>query len=1119
MRYLIVFALFALFPLLTYGQIIKSSAIMELNNMDYSAPCASCSDWRFSRVDNKLYRWSGTQWQHQDLSLTNEFQVLSVSNDTIFLSNGGFVKIPTVQFGGTQGELAFYDSPSTLGSMTIGSGLNVTGDTLSVIPQVLDSTRLIQDSILVYYQDSLEVGRDTITIPPSLIDSTRIISDTIAVYYQNGVEVGRDTISIPFDGYTIKGPPYAVDTSVIVSHAQATNYSMDMRVNSTWYDLTMDTLSDEGRLEYNATNGTLQFGMDRNVPMEVGQSLYNEPMVNQTGVLLIKGTVLMVDTSQYTQGNRLRVMPANASLPPDLLLGIAAEDIQINQEGFVVWFGNLTGTLSILRPVGETWAQGDLLYPHPTINGRLTNVLPQGGKIKIPIAVIKAINGNNVLIKVRMRVGEYLRNITDVDLTSPANGSNLFYENGLWKDTLYTYLDSIVFSVPNYMSVNPTTLSNSGTVTFGFQPQSSNTFFAGPTSGPNAAPAFRTLSQADVNIAGGVTGAGSNSQVSFYNGTYTQAGDNNFTWDNTAKSLSLGGSGFASSLLTLNSTTKGFLVPRLTTTQKNDISNPATGLMVYDITLNQLQTWNGTSWVGTGGGATAAGSNGQVQFNNNGAFGASSNLFWDAGNSRLGIGQSAPQQSLEVNGSAYISGRVGFGSAYPSSSVGFSITPSLTGNTIVTAVRQSGNVGADVTSTAWGFANAFTKFGTNNINAYYGFATVSGTVNGTVNNEYGFSVNPTTSVATNFYGFHSGMASGAGRWNLYMQGTAANYLAGNLSVGTTTSSSRLTVQGSGSTSATNALLVQSNVPNTLLRVRDDGNILVGKNTSVTTQSSATIQVDPDLTDANVNLVLSPKGTGAIIASIPDGTATGGNARGNNAVDLQISRVTNTHVASGQFSVISGGARNVASGAKSTLSGGYANQASAESVVISGGESNVALSSYSSVTGGRQTRTHIFGQRAQASGMFAAAGDNQTSDFRLRVVTTGSSAAELVTGLSGTDRGVLSLSGTVNGRIWNARIQCVATVTIQGTNGPAVGSSYVQTFDVGIKRIGSTTTLIGGTPIATSSMGDAAMSGATFIVTADDGNDALKVEFQPPTGTATNTEIRAVATIYLTELGY
>jgi hypothetical protein len=291
-----------------------------------------------------------------------------------------------------------------------------------------------------------------------------------------------------------------------------------------------------------------------------------------------------------------------------------------------------------LRPVGETWAQGDLLYPHPTINGRLTNVLPQGGKIKIPIAVIKAINGNNVLIKVRMRVGEYLRNITDVDLTSPVNGSNLFYENGLWKDTLYTYLDSIVFSVPNYMSVNPTTLSNSGTVTFGFQPQSSNTFFAGPTSGPNAAPAFRTLSQTDVNIAGGITGAGSNSQVSFYNGTYTQAGDNNFTWDNTAKSLSLGGSSEPSSLLTLNSTTRGMLIPRMTTSQRTNIASPATGLMVYDLTLNQLQIWNGSAWTPS---VAPAGTNGQVQFNNNGAFGASGQLAWDNTKGELSIGVGA----------------------------------------------------------------------------------------------------------------------------------------------------------------------------------------------------------------------------------------------------------------------------------------------------------------------------------------------------------------------------------------------------------------------------------------------------------------------------------------------
>jgi hypothetical protein len=47
----------------------------------------------------------------------------------------------------------------------------------------------------------------------------------------------------------------------------------------------------------------------------------------------------------------------------------------------------------------------------------------------------------------------------------------------------------------------------------------------------------------------------------------------------------------------MESTTRGFLPPRMTSTERNNIATPATGLVVYNTTDNRLSVYNGTSWV------------------------------------------------------------------------------------------------------------------------------------------------------------------------------------------------------------------------------------------------------------------------------------------------------------------------------------------------------------------------------------------------------------------------------------------------------------------------------------------------------------------------------------------
>lgn len=65
----------------------------------------------------------------------------------------------------------------------------------------------------------------------------------------------------------------------------------------------------------------------------------------------------------------------------------------------------------------------------------------------------------------------------------------------------------------------------------------------------------------------------------------------------TGFNIGLGLSTVASASFQINSTTQGFLPPRMTTTQKNAIATPATGLMVYDNVLNRPCFYDGTTWI------------------------------------------------------------------------------------------------------------------------------------------------------------------------------------------------------------------------------------------------------------------------------------------------------------------------------------------------------------------------------------------------------------------------------------------------------------------------------------------------------------------------------------------
>jgi hypothetical protein len=85
------------------------------------------------------------------------------------------------------------------------------------------------------------------------------------------------------------------------------------------------------------------------------------------------------------------------------------------------------------------------------------------------------------------------------------------------------------------------------------------------------------------------TGLGSNTTI---------IGNSSTTLTALRGSLISGGTSVnASAQVQVDSTTKGFLPPRMTNAQKNAIGTPAAGLQVYDTTLNQMSYYNGTTWI------------------------------------------------------------------------------------------------------------------------------------------------------------------------------------------------------------------------------------------------------------------------------------------------------------------------------------------------------------------------------------------------------------------------------------------------------------------------------------------------------------------------------------------
>jgi len=159
------------------------------------------------------------------------------------------------------------------------------------------------------------------------------------------------------------------------------------------FDTSNTTIPGEGEMAWNATDMTVDVGLIGGVTLQVGQEMHVRVRASSE---ITNGQLIMATGSTGNSG-RINAAPSSTTTNQMFILGVATMDIPNNTDGFVTSFGSVRSIDTDGSVVGESWANGDVLYPHPTIAGRMTK---GAHTIDLPIAFV-LFAGNNGSIFVR----------------------------------------------------------------------------------------------------------------------------------------------------------------------------------------------------------------------------------------------------------------------------------------------------------------------------------------------------------------------------------------------------------------------------------------------------------------------------------------------------------------------------------------------------------------------------------------------------------------------------------------------------------------------------------------------------------------------------------------------
>ena len=238
----------------------------------------------------------------------------------------------------------------------------------------------------------------------------------------SGPASSTDNAITRFDGTTGK---VVQNSTITLSDAGALE-----NVNEINFDITpASVVGGAGSLSWNNNDNTqtLQLIGTNNVELKLNEESYYRVKASSA---ITKGNVVMLTGTLGSSGG-LQGAPATGLTASTgyYVLGIAKESAALNGWIYVQSFGEVKGIDTSGTPVGETWANGDVLYYNPSVTGALTKNIPTAPNAKVQVAAVVHADNTNGILFVRPTFEPTLNDLSNVYAPSPANNDLITWDS------------------------------------------------------------------------------------------------------------------------------------------------------------------------------------------------------------------------------------------------------------------------------------------------------------------------------------------------------------------------------------------------------------------------------------------------------------------------------------------------------------------------------------------------------------------------------------------------------------------------------------------------------------------------------------------------------------------